>query len=467
MTTIADPTAGRLEASSYESLKKKHLSDVRSNLPKYMERLRWPREKIAAEQQQRLRSLVAFAKENSMWHSERLAGFDPSRLTLDDLSSLPTMTKSDLMSNFDAIVTDKRLNLKLVNAHVSALTKDSYLLDEFHAVSSGGSSGRRGVFVYGWDSWLICFLGARSSFLIASRPEYAGSVAAGVSAEHASHLSTAIAHTFGASINVHHFPVTDPIEKIVSGLNELKPVRLVSYPSMLYLLALEAQAGRLRIAPKIVSSSAEPLTPRVKKVVLDAWHVPVLNIWGASEGGFLAWSCGKGKGMHVNEDLFIIEPVDRRGSPVPAGTRSSKIYFTNLFNTTLPLIRYEITDEVTFLSEEDGACDCGCNFQRVDDIRGRLEDNFFYPNGIAIHPSAFWSILEEEPNILEYQVRQTHGGALIIIHFSGDVRIESLRQKITLELEKHGLSHPDVEIREVDKIDRTVAGKFKKFVPLN
>ena len=30
-------------------------------------------------------------------------------------------------------------------------------LDEFHVIASGGSSGQRGVFVYGWDAWATCY----------------------------------------------------------------------------------------------------------------------------------------------------------------------------------------------------------------------------------------------------------------------------------------------------------------------
>ena len=95
--------------------------------------------------------------ERSPWHHERLAGVDVAALTADDLSGLPVMTKSDLMDNFDDIVTDRRLTLDVCERHVDALRGDTYLLDEFHVVASGGSSGQRGVFVYGWDAWATCY----------------------------------------------------------------------------------------------------------------------------------------------------------------------------------------------------------------------------------------------------------------------------------------------------------------------
>ena len=92
---------------------------------------------------------------------------------------------------------------------------------------------------------------------------------------------------------------------------------------------------------------AEPLLPETREAAEDTWHAPVANMWGTSEGGVTAIGCFKGTGMHLTDDLLIIEPVDERGDPVPAGVRSHKIYLTNLFNPLMPLIRYEITDEIT------------------------------------------------------------------------------------------------------------------------
>ena len=81
------------------------------------------------------------------------------------------------------------------------------------------------------------------------------------------------------------------------------------------------------------------------------------------------------------------------GKPVPPGVRSAKIYVTNLINPLLPLIRYEITDEVTVLNEP---CACGSAFTRVADIQGRNDDVFVYANGIAVHPHVFRSRLAQE-----------------------------------------------------------------------
>ena len=88
------------------------------------------------------------------------------------------------------------------------------------------------------------------------------------------------------------------------------------------------------------------------------------------------------------------------------GERSAKVYLTNLFNRALPLIRYEITDEVTILNEP---CPCGSAHRCVADIQGRLDDVF------STTVAAFTRMCSaprscRHAGVVEYQVRQTPEG---------------------------------------------------------
>src|SRR6266568_8911661 len=159
-----DPTLAA-EASHYGALRRQHISDLLARMPENVKRVKWPVERIREERQQRLRSLIHVAKEKSPWHNERLKGVDADSITEADLGKLPVMTKADLMANFDQIITDKRLTLEKVNAHVSSLREDRYLLDNYHIIASGGTSGFRGVFVYNWDGWATCTLSLRHVLL--------------------------------------------------------------------------------------------------------------------------------------------------------------------------------------------------------------------------------------------------------------------------------------------------------------
>ena len=232
---------------------------------------------------------------------------------------------------------------------------------------------------------------------------------------------------------------------------------------MLAPLVAEARAGRLTISPRQIITVAEPLLPEVRDAARDAWGAPIANSWGTSEGGVVARGCYRGTGMHLSDDLLIIEPVDGRGAAAPCGSESAKVYLMNLFNPLLPLIRYEITDQVTLLDEP---CACGSAHRRIADIQGRLDDVFTYPEGTIIHPHAFRSLLGRYPQVIEYQVRQTLRGADVLLRAYQPVDVQHLAWALETELGRVGCPQPLVTARVVEQIPRVGVGKLKRFVPM-
>ncbi len=209
---------------------------------------------------------------------------------------------------------------------------------------------------------------------------------------------------------------------------------------------------------------AEPLLPEVRGAAEELWQAPVANMWGTSEAGVTAIGCYKGEGMHLTDDLVIVEPVDQDGNPVPLGVRSHKVYVTNLFNPVMPLIRYEISDEVTLL---DSPCACGSVHQRIADIEGRNDDTFHYADGTSVLPHVFRSVLGRDSAIVEYQVRQSPRGAeVILVCAGGPVDPGDLSGKLQDALARAGLADPEIAVTTVDDIPRLATGKLKRFVTL-
>lgn len=454
--------------SDYETVRQRHIALFQKLLPRYVEHLSWSREEVEQEQTAGLRRMVALAREKSAWHRARLRDVDVERLTRGDVTSLPVMTKDDLMSHWDEIVTDPRLTLDLVNRHLETITSDAYLFDEFHTIASGGSSGRRGVFVWGWEPWAIAataLIRWPTRAMMKNGPiDERAPVLAMVASSASTHMSSAMSSTFATPFPpMHRFAVTTPMKEIVAGLNAAQPTHLMGYSSALYELAREQLRGDLRIRPATVAPDGEPLLPEMRKTMEQAWGARVGGGYGTSEACITGIGCFEGDGMHLTEDLLIIEPVDAQGRAVPVDETSEKIYLTNLFNTALPLIRYEITDQVRVLP---GECPCGCAFVRVADIQGRLDHVFTYDGGVVIHPHVFRSPLSREAEIIEYQVRQTPRGADIDVRTSGEIDLASLRAVIAEHVAKAGLSEAAIDVKRVDVIGRTVAGKLTRFVPL-
>jgi phenylacetate-coenzyme A ligase PaaK-like adenylate-forming protein len=127
----------------------------------------------------------------------------------------------------------------------------------------------------------------------------------------------------------------------------------------------------------------------------------------------------------------------------------------------MPLIRYEISDEVTIINEP---CACGSAHQRIADIEGRNDDIFLYGEGVSVHPHLFRSILGREPAISEYQVQQTRAGAEILVCAEGPFDVDNLIRKLQAALSSSGCSEPAVTVTVVEGIPRLATGKLKRFL---
>jgi phenylacetate-coenzyme A ligase PaaK-like adenylate-forming protein len=441
-------------------LRDRHRADLFARLPALIDRLRWPAERLAAWRQERLRDLIQ-ASRQAPWHRGRLAGLEADALTVEQQSSIPVMTKADMMEHFDASLTDPRLTRAGVEAHLARSEDNPYLLDTYHVLASGGSSGRRGIYVYDWDAWIdYCGAFARSR---AAQPDAAVGVVARVSADKGSHASAAIGATFSdPALPMPLFPVTLPLPEIVSGLNRVQPTVLQGYPSALKELAAEAKAGRLTIAPLRVVANSEPLLPEVRRALEEAWGAPVDNSYGTSEGG-VAYSCPDGRGMHLADDLVIVELVDEQGEPVAPGETSAKIYLTNLFNHTQPLLRFELSDQFTKI---EGECGCGSAHTWIEEPVGRRDDVFVYADGTRIHPFVFRSPLSRALGVIEYQVRQTPTGAEVAVVGDGSLRTRQLTDVLTDALRSAGLREAAITVRTAGRLPCLASGKVRRFVPL-
>ena len=449
-----------------DMLRGDHVAEVARLLPGYVARIDWPVARLRQERTVALRALLATAVERSPWHRGRLGRLDIASLSDGDIAALPVMTKTDLMDNFDAIVTDPRLSRQLCEDHLDQNPGD-HLLDEFQIVASGGSSGLRGVFVYGWEAWAVCYA---SNIRFQARewshdPSLAGvrRVIAVVAASSPTHISAALSKTFTTGDHARHlFPVNRRLEEIVDGLNELQPTVLMAYSSFLPRLAMEAQGGRLHITPRRIVAISEPLLPETRHVVQQTWSAQIANGYAMSEGVFSGF-CGHG--IHLPDDLIIFEPVDIDGHPVGAGELSHRVLVTNLYNHAQPLIRYEVTDQIT-LAAGPCPCTCGSSMQRIEDPQGRLDDIFVYDDELTVHPHLFRSALAQHPEILEYQVRQTRDGATIGLVEAAVVDGETLRASIAAALAGVGLTDPRVDIETLHELPRQASGKLKRFVEL-
>src|SRR5207247_2038116 len=89
----------------------------------------------------------------------------------------------------------------------------------------------------------------------------------------------------------------------------------------------------------------------------------------------------------LNADFNLVESVDANNDPVPDGQRGAKILVTNLGNRVMPLIRYEISDQIEIIPGGQ-PCRCGCALPRIRTVAGRVEQVISLPAKRASATSA-------------------------------------------------------------------------------
>jgi phenylacetate-CoA ligase len=329
-------------------------------------RLHWSAARLCDQRQRGLRELLSTAQEQSPWHRRRLAGIDLARMRETDLGRLPVMSRADVVANFDEILTDRRLSLSRVADHLAGPESESrYLLERYHPVRSRGAGG---VFVYDWEGWATCYAGALRYFVrdFGGRPVSMAVIGRGGAA----HISRAILDTFSdpSMIRIHPLADMPAIDLVLSDLAAIEPDAVFTDPAGLDQLIDAARTGALRIRPRAIITAGQPLTAEVREAAQSLFEARVLNWWMSAEAGPMAIGCGHGPWMHLSDDLIIFEPVDEHGRAVAPGTRSAKVLLTVLYNHALPLIRYELDDEITVLEQP---CPCGSRHTLIEDVQAR------------------------------------------------------------------------------------------------
>jgi len=431
-------------------------------------RTRWTQDQLAIYQRDRLNALVRHAIANSPYY-RRVLGGDAVRREVS-LRELPTLTKPELMEHFDSIITNDRLRRERVESHLAGPSAGE-LLNGFRVFATAGSTGRRGVFVYSaaeFAAWVAAQV--RMLQVMGVTP---GMRVAAVGAPDPVHISRQVfaaltaGRPAGPTVTPPELSVTTPVPELVTALNAYQPDAVPTYASIAALLAEEQLAGRLRIKPAIVAAGAEVLTADMRQRIIAAWGLEPHQAYLATEAPLLASTCAAQVGMHLWEDLTLVEVVDDRNQPVEPGARGHKVLITNLVNYTQPLIRYELSDSVALAVSANPT---GMPFRRLATVDGRSDDaiTLSAPDGttVTVHPLRLRAPFGAFPDVVQYQVAydgQTLTARLVLRPDSSADIPGRVHSALSRALHEAGAEPPPITAVRVPAIDREPghAGKYK------
>jgi phenylacetate-CoA ligase len=208
--------------------------------------------------------------------------------------------------------------------------------------------------------------------------------------------------------------------------------------------------------------TSEVCTDEDRSILGQAFGVPVVREYGASEVGIISFENAHGEWINSEETLFI-EVADENGRGVGEGVPGD-ILVTDLFNQAMPFLRYRIGDVGSICRKFARGSDSRSRLLRLE---GRTNDIVVLPSGRKSPGLTFYyisrSILESSGCLREFIIRQT-----ALDEFAFDVvsdrelRPEEIRQieeKMELYLEP-GLR---LKVNRVPAIKRPASGKIKHF----
>ncbi len=336
------------------------------------------RDEMSALQGARLVKLVDRVYHNVEYYRKKMqaVGLEPGDIRgLEDLTKLPFTTKDDLRDTYPFGMFAVP-NSQIVRIHASS-----------------GTTGKATVVGYtrrDIDMWSECV--ARCITMAGLGREDIIQVAYGYGLFTGGLGGHYGAEKMGATV----VPMsTGNTKKLVNMMVDFGVTGILCTPSYLMHIAetIEEMGVRDKIKLKASLNGAEPWTEKMRDKIEEKLDIHAHDIYGLSEimGPGVATDCQFHKGLHVHEDYFLPEIVDRETFQPVADGVTGELVISTLVKEGIPLIRYRTKD---LTSIDHTPCECGRTTARIARFTGRSDDMLII-RGVNVFPSQIETALLE------------------------------------------------------------------------
>lgn len=355
----------------------------------------------------RSRTSAVLREKLSRWRTERpfygekLAAVDLTSLSLDDLASVPVLSKEEARVNVPGILAPD-LAISEVEWRGSSGTTD----DRFQAAHD--SSCR--------NPWSGEARAINRHYRVYPSSVLTTPVCSGTECHADMELPFAKRRSpvgdgigffyffFNSGMNPTAFPEAK-LRQIYDELMQHRPRRMTVNAA--YLAAFVYWARRLGLPPPnidVVWAGFEVPSKIHKKAIEEYFQRRVFEAYGLTEaGGELAIECEAGGNLHFVPWEYLFEVLDEHGQPVKDG-ETGTVHLTTLKKEFTPLVRYGTGDRGIARS----ACPCGCPLPAMGLVEGRRKDVIHATDGQPIYPRQLdRHVSEVASGIGWYQLQQT------------------------------------------------------------
>lgn len=310
--------------------------------------------RFEARKLEKFHALVRHANKNSAYYSRLIKerGINVETCMPEDF---PVLTKAMLMANFDDIVTDHRISKQGIADFLTQSSDPRNLLfNKYTVMHTSGTSGEVGYFLTeradqrrtysgmmrrrkamrsGSRRWPIKGIRRlRMAFYGATGGHYAGVTMV-------ARAQRGLPRLF---VKAKAFEVNSPLPSVVDALNIFQPDILFGYTTALKILGEQQRQGILKIDPVAIAATGETVSKADVGFLSESFgDVPVSNVYACTEHMMMGYSNPDHETMTLLDDNLIFELFEDHS------------IITNLYNYTMPLIRYRMSDILKPVSDKD------------------------------------------------------------------------------------------------------------------
>lgn len=390
---------------------------------------------------ERRKAIVEYHALHSPIYKEKLNGFLPN-----DFESLPIIKKSDFQRPLETLISDE------------------YSLRDLYIGNTSGSSGHPFFYAKNKESHAIVH-----------------AIIERLYAEHGLSVCDKQARFYGIPmkgksryvelikdllLNRVRFPIFDlsdeALKSFVNRFRRIKFSYVYGYTSAIVLFSkylIKNNLVLISICPTLRACivTSEVCTAEDRKLIEKAMGVKIINEYGCSEAGMVAFEDAEGVWRLVEDDSYF-EIVDANGNVLPEG-EEGRLLITNFSNRALPFIRYEVGDLATISHDEKG--------RYLESLTGRISDVIKLPSGRLAGGLSFYyisrSIMEEKAFIKEFIVRQTRLDTFEFDIVSDIPMTHDLEIELSKKMDEYLEPNLKIVLNMVDHITRPESGKIKHF----
>ena len=247
--------------------------------------------------------------------------------------------------------------------------------------------------------------------------------------------------------------------RIGEFLNRRKPAYIMGYPSSLEILChyLKQTGFRKNWGLKNVLFSSEPMHAHQELVIREVLQTEIRGLYGSGERVVSAAQCHLG-----NYHLSLVDGYVEGQFGIMAGVKPAAV--TTLTNKLMPLIRYQVGDEID--TQPSLECGCGRTLPVISPVITKHEDYIITPSGRKIAPSAVvWAFIHQEiKDINKSQVVQEDERTIKVYLNTDEASYLKYRDVLKKSMSEVFFDEMDVEIVKTDRIDVEKSGKSRFIV---